>query len=365
MFVRLTVTSITADQTSDSQDGPLGIFGLFDHTDEDYFLISGASVNDGATSFRVTPPQSDHFDISDHQTLNNIILWEGFIGDKAGAFFNIAVRDRKNAVWSSVLNIAEAAALVAGTILLEDPGLGQQAVAALGNTAKEFVANLKGDNDKNLGILSIRLLAQGDKVQPTWQVQADTELLSGPNDTTANFFLTGANCKYRMQIDVQVLNLPMIVSVGSQKCIDVPGFATDAIELQQFTINRGQNQRWYLKNLGFTLLNPKVQPGVRLAGLPFLNTTFIYALLNSWSGKAFDVTGGSDQEHTNIQQYKPHYGPDQQFALVQVLNEEGFLIVNVQSGMSLDVRDASHANGAKIQQLITNGQANERWTFQW
>src|SRR5712691_7285937 len=81
MFVRLTVTSIVADQTSDSQDGPLGIFGVFDHTDEDYFLVAGGSFNDPSTSFRVTAPQSDHFDISDHHTLNNIVLWEGFVGD--------------------------------------------------------------------------------------------------------------------------------------------------------------------------------------------------------------------------------------------------------------------------------------------
>jgi hypothetical protein len=43
-------------------------------------------------------------------------------------------------------------------------------------------------------------------------VQADTALLSGPNDTTAHFFLTGANCKYRMQIDVVNQNLPTLGS---------------------------------------------------------------------------------------------------------------------------------------------------------
>jgi hypothetical protein len=150
MFVSLTVTSITADQTSDSQDGPLGVLGLLDHTDEDYFLVAGASVEDHAISRRVTPPRSDHFDISDHQTLNNISLWEGFVGDKAGAFLNIAVRDRKNALWDAVLHAAEVAGLGAGAILLDDPTLGQAAVDALEQGAKNFVATLKGDNDKTL-----------------------------------------------------------------------------------------------------------------------------------------------------------------------------------------------------------------------
>jgi hypothetical protein len=213
MFVRLSTTSITADQTSDSQDGPVGRGGLLDHTDEDYFLVAGASVDEGAISFRVTPQHSDHFDISDHQTLNNIFLWEGFVGDMSGAFLNIAVRDRKNALWDAVLHIAEVGGLVGAAILLEDPSIGQQALVALEQGAKDFAANLKGDNDKTLGLVSVRLLAQGAGVQPTWQVQADTTfLLSGPNETPANFSLTGANCKYRMQIGVEARNLPTLGS---------------------------------------------------------------------------------------------------------------------------------------------------------
>jgi hypothetical protein len=363
MFVRLVLTDITANQTSDSQDP---ITGAFDHTDEDYFLVAGASVSDGPISYRVTPPQDDHYDISDGQTLHNFMLWEGFVGPNAGAFLTVAIRDRKNAFWGTVLNVAETAGLAAGAIFLEDPNLGQAALKKLEDPADTFIHDLHGDNDKTLGSFSVRLTTDdGVHIQMNWEAREFTNLLDAPANPNVHFSLTGANCQYQIAVGVEILSQPMIVSVNSGKCLDVPGLALDDVQIQQFAINGGLNQRWYLKLLGvWPLLRVVTQPNVNLGFGGLFFAVPYYAILASHSGKALDVRGGSTADYAAIQQFHPHYGPDQQFAFVNMPGADGFLIVNVYSGKCFDVADASLADQAVIQQLTVNGQANERWQLQ-
>jgi hypothetical protein len=142
-----------------------------------------------------------------------------------------------------------------------------------------------------------------------------------------------------------------LVNVNSKKCLDV----TDAViqngaNVQQFSYHGGSNQRWRLEPLG---VGP-VQP-VTSSALPY------YAIVAEHSGKCLDVAGGSTVDGANVQQFTPHYGPNQQWTLVPVGQE--YLIVNRHSGKCLDVVGGSKADGANVQQFTNHGGPNQRWIF--
>jgi hypothetical protein len=139
-----------------------------------------------------------------------------------------------------------------------------------------------------------------------------------------------------------------IVSEKSNKALDVPsGSPEDALPIQQYTFNGGQNQRWNL---------------VRYSDQPF------FQIVSVATAKVLTVLDTSLEDGAQVCQFSPSDNPGQAWKLVLVgVRSEGagllfaFKIVAVHSGKVLDVRGASTEDHAVIQQYSDNGGANQIW----
>lgn len=90
-----------------------------------------------------------------------------------------------------------------------------------------------------------------------------------------------------------------------------------------------------------------------------------FLLINRNSGKCLDVVNASTADGANVQQFTCHRGANQRWYIRSDLGRGGhansYRFVNVASGKCLDVVDASIANQANVQQFSCHGGANQRW----
>ena len=86
-----------------------------------------------------------------------------------------------------------------------------------------------------------------------------------------------------------------------------------------------------------------------------------YTLLNVNSGLALDVPGWSTANGVQIDQWANNGGNNQKWQLTNLGNNVVEL-VNVNSGKALEVAGGSTANGATVDQWTYGGGANQQWT---
>lgn len=86
----------------------------------------------------------------------------------------------------------------------------------------------------------------------------------------------------------------------------------------------------------------------------------LYSIANLASGKVLDITGGSTQAGTYVQQWGHAGSANQQFYL-RDLDNGYWSITGRQSGMLLDVLNLSFDDGARVLQWPSNGGANQQW----
>ncbi len=83
-----------------------------------------------------------------------------------------------------------------------------------------------------------------------------------------------------------------------------------------------------------------------------LSREWYYSITNVNSGKALDCVAGGVESGTNVQQYSPNGTGAQQWFLRPVTSSSGetyFQIVNVRSGLVLDVWEGNAQAGANVQ----------------
>jgi hypothetical protein len=139
----------------------------------------------------------------------------------------------------------------------------------------------------------------------------------------------------------------MIVNKKSGKCLDVVGLSLDDnVWVQQNALNGRPNQRWIRRRLSGSGANT------------------VYTLTAQHSNKCLDVFAGSTADHTNVQQYHGHGGPDQQWTFQQT-DGEYFFITSVNSGKCLNVPGGSLDDGVIVEQLANANLDSQKWRLQW
>jgi len=88
----------------------------------------------------------------------------------------------------------------------------------------------------------------------------------------------------------------------------------------------------------------------------------VYEIVNRNSGLVLDVANASTSNGANVQQYSYWGGTNQQWSLVDV-GSGYYKIQNANSGMVLDVANASTSNGANVQQYSYWGGTNQQWSL--
>ncbi|MGQ4386182.1 RICIN domain-containing protein [Streptomyces sp. SAS_270] len=132
-----------------------------------------------------------------------------------------------------------------------------------------------------------------------------------------------------------------IKNVNSGQMMDVNGASTaDGASVLQWPSTGGANQQWNI---------------VQVSGQ-------LYKIVSRNSGKALDINGGSHWKGTTLQQYAYGGGNNQLWYFEQTSG--GYLIRNFENRQTLEVSNASTANGAAIDQWMPLNQSNQVWTIQ-
>jgi hypothetical protein len=145
----------------------------------------------------------------------------------------------------------------------------------------------------------------------------------------------------------------LIVNYGSGLCLDVPGLSTDdGVLIQQYALNYGDNQHWQIQS---------ATPDPLAADSKFTITS-----INS--SKCLDIPDGDNADGIQLQQFRCHGGPNQQWVFEPVSPDQldpsygrYYFVRNVASGKYLDVPGGSGDSGTIIQQFQFNGGDNQKW----
>jgi hypothetical protein len=343
MFVRLEVQELEAGLTTET--------GPFNDRDELYFAVTGTTDKAQIERPRVSPPPpEDYYGLKKGQTARNIHLWEGFLREGGSAFLVAVLREQDNAQRDFIVNLVKGTALGIATIFAST-SLGPAALEALKDAADSFIDSLANDEDQTIGALAVHANAINQQLNTLWFNRQDTTTVNA-QDGRATFFAEGSEARYRIAVQLIKLPLPMIVAAHSGKCLDVAGGnIEDQANVQQFTTHGGDNQRWYQTPVGMA------------SGNPVSNGLFpVVVLRAAHSGKALDVAGASQDDGANVQQYEPHFGPNQQWMFVPASGGK-VAILNRHSRKVLDIEAMSQADQANVQQHTWNGGNNQLWTL--
>ncbi|MET7697420.1 RICIN domain-containing protein [Streptomyces sp. NPDC005485] len=132
-----------------------------------------------------------------------------------------------------------------------------------------------------------------------------------------------------------------IKNVNSGQMMDVNGASTaDGASVLQWPSTGGANQQWNI---------------VPVSGQ-------LYKIVSRNSGKVLDINGGSHWKGTTLQQYAYGGGNNQLWYFEQTSG--GYRIRNFENRQTLEVSNASTANGAAIDQWMPLNQSNQVWTIQ-
>lgn len=134
------------------------------------------------------------------------------------------------------------------------------------------------------------------------------------------------------------------------KTLEVDGASVDNHgNIQTWNDNKSAAQRFHIKAEG------QVESG-----------EWYYSIANVNSGKVLDCVAGGTTSGTNVQQYTSNGTGAQQWFLRLVSSASGdsyYQIVNVKSGLVLDVLGASSRVGANVQIYSSNGTAAQQWVL--
>jgi hypothetical protein len=132
----------------------------------------------------------------------------------------------------------------------------------------------------------------------------------------------------------------------SYKVLDVPAFSNlPGTLIEQWSLNGGTNQQWQV--------------------VPYNGNH--YVIMNTNSNQVLDVPDFSTSEGTLIEQWPFNGGDNQLWDLYPVYpgtNRQIFYIVNVYSGLVLDLPGGSTDQGEYIEQWPFNGGANQQWRLE-
>ena len=346
MFVDLKLDFLTALSTSDQ--------GVFNNRDEVYCMVVGASSR-GRIKIPRIPSESrdpDYFPLQKGDSINNQLLWNGYIGPGEQAALTILVREQDNGQLPSIGNMLSAVASGVGNLIIGRIDNVLEAVGDLAVSAAQLVDSIGADSDQTIAAFVVWIENDNGTLKAHWKDARYTNIAANGNQAVINANGEGGST-YSMRASVSKEHLPMIISVNSGKALDIAGGSrASGANLQQYTIHGRANQRWKLKYLGVGSaypLNPGFYPR--------------FAILNENSGQALDVAGGDTNNGANIQQYRSHYGPNQTWFLVP--RPEGFVLLNRHSRKVMDVRRASKEDQANVLQWSFHGGANQLWEIRY
>jgi len=133
-----------------------------------------------------------------------------------------------------------------------------------------------------------------------------------------------------------------VVGVQSGRALDDPGWSTaSGTQMDIWTVNNGNNQKWILSNLG--------------------NNTV--KLINVFSGLSLEVKQSLKTNGAVVDQAAYTGAPNQQWNVVQV-SSGIYNLKNVNSGEVLDVAGKKTADGTLVDQWPSNNGMNQQWKFQ-
>lgn len=141
----------------------------------------------------------------------------------------------------------------------------------------------------------------------------------------------------------------------SDKALDVPGgSADDGLQIQQYQLHGGANQRWEIIGLYDTDSPP---PGF---------TAGPYLIVNVQTSKSLDDWYASTEDGNPIKQYRVHGGQNQRWYIKNYgpASDARFVIANKFSVKVLDVSGASMNDGAGIIQYHEHDGLNQQWMIQ-
>lgn len=138
-----------------------------------------------------------------------------------------------------------------------------------------------------------------------------------------------------------------VVSNYSGTAVDDPGSSTkNSTVMEIYTLNNGKNQQWTVNNLGGNIIT----------------------LTNGASGQLLEVTGNSIKQSALIDQYPANGQTNQQWRVASVgVNSSGtkiYELINVKSGMALDIDGALKTNQTDLDQYPYQANAWQQWSFQ-
>jgi hypothetical protein len=323
--------------------------GTEDHL---YFQTGGSSSFQDNIKIRIDPGYTDHWDMYHLRRLNNVTLYEGFLGNNQKAVLFIAARAKCIPDWSNLgcsgnvvdtITNAIKTAVLAVSAFLFDPSLALPALSSLQATVQSFASSLNGDGDTTIGAFTLALTNSSGVL---------SSLAAGSNASVAqngNVFvmtMTGAGHTYPLTLHVEPFHGARIQNQNSGLCVDVPDARVDdQVPVQQFTCNGGLNQSWL-----------PLHTNGRLDGAQV-------SIVSENSGKCLDIPGFSMADHAIIQQYTCNFGWNQQW--VDQWNQYYFgTLYNPTNRKCLDVPDASRAVGVKLQQYTCHSGPNQQWANQ-
>jgi hypothetical protein len=191
-----------------------------------------------------------------------------------------------------------------------------------------FIAYLEADTD------TFRALGMGSVYWPGLR-NGDTYSMetlhgSGTNLTLTNNNATGVS-RLQWAWGVGSGGTTPVRGTGSNRCLDVPGFATtNGAQLEIWDCTGGTNQAWQLTPSRWLVV---------------------------YGNKCLDVAGAGTAPGTKVEIWDCAGGTNQQWNV----NGDG-TITSVQSGLCLDVVGSGTANGSLLDVWTCNGGANQRWT---
>jgi CxxC motif-containing protein (DUF1111 family) len=186
-----------------------------------------------------------------------------------------------------------------------------------------------------------------------WQVYTDRSMtLSTTMTGVHNVYMVGSTGAGIFNIDYFTLmggggganitnGLYELKFAHSNKCLDVSGAGTaDGVNVQQYTCNTTNAQRFTVTNLGGN----------------------IYELKNFNSNKCAQTAGGGTANNTNIEQYTCNQGTSQKFKFVAATGGT-YEVRHELSNRCLDVAGQSTADSANVALYDCLNQANQRVTL--
>jgi len=139
-----------------------------------------------------------------------------------------------------------------------------------------------------------------------------------------------------------------LIAVSSEECLDVAGGATAPGTLvDQSNCTTQTNQQW--------IITPWVQPTP-----PLVNAN--YTVVNVNSGLCLDVAGGATTSGTNVDQATCSPSAGQIWLFTQTGNNSNYYVQPQTTGnVCLDVSGGSENSGANVDQLTCSFASNQQW----